>query len=265
MLPEAKYYQPDEETSWLVRQYEFISYGSKKVLTEKFVPREDVSIVFHFLDRPRLVSPVDQLLPQIFIAPLVPSANSIRICGHLDCFIVTCKPSVLSRVLGISLSSGNRICLPLPDELFVPLWKKLKGEQTEPGRIKIFTEFVNTIYPGRYIPDETDEVYEALLQKGINTGLQDIINGFSCSERTLQRRFRNRIGTTPKMLLRILRINYIWDSINSGRKIDYHDLVFLGNYFDQTHLIKDFKSITGETPDVFFRRNLGMARIFSGK
>lgn len=265
MLPETKFYQPEKEISWLVRHYEFIRYRGEKVLTDKFVPREDVSIVFHFLDRPRLVSPVDLLLPQIFIAPLVPTANLIRIQGHLDSFIVTCRPSVLSRILGISISSGNHICVSLPDEIFVPLWEKLKGEQAESGRIKIFTEFFMTIHPSRYIPDETDQVYEAIVQKGINTSLQDIINGFSCSERTLQRRFRIRLGTTPKMLVRILRINYIWDSINSGRKIDYHDLVFLGKYFDQTHLIKDFKSITGETPDVFFRRNLGMARIFSGK
>jgi len=62
-----------------------------------------------------------------------------------------------------------------------------------------------------------------------------------------------------------MRINYIWGTITAGAGIDYHDLVFLGNYFDQTHLIKDFKSITGETPERFFRRNLGVARIFSGK
>ena len=85
------------------------------------------------------------------------------------------------------------------------------------------------------------------------------------SKRTLQRRFCNRLGTTPKMLVRIIRINRIWDAITAGEKIDYHDLVYLGNYFDQTYMIKDFKSITGETPDAFFRRNLGIARIMSGK
>ncbi|MEZ5019144.1 MAG: hypothetical protein R2756_03310 [Bacteroidales bacterium] len=43
------------------------------------------------------------LLTNPFIlAAIVPSANSIRISGHLDCFIATCKPSVLSRILGIS-------------------------------------------------------------------------------------------------------------------------------------------------------------------
>jgi AraC-like DNA-binding protein len=265
MLPKAKYYLPTEEVAWLVRQFEFISYCNEKALTDKFVPREDVSIVFHFCDPPRMVSPVDQLFPPIFIAPLVPSANSIRISGHVDCFIATCKPTVLSRVLGISLAPQSRIYLTLPGNISEPLWRMMNQEQTAEGRMAAFTRFIGEIHPDRYIPDETDLIYEAILQQGINTNLHDIVSRFPVSERTLQRRFRIRIGTTPKTLVRIVRINYIWDSINSGRKIDYHDLVFLGNYFDQTHLIKDFKSITGETPDVFFRRNLGFTRILSGK
>jgi AraC-like DNA-binding protein len=265
MLPEARYYRPADEVSWLVRQYEFISYRGEQALTDKFVPRDDVSIVFHFGSLPRLISPVDRMLPGYFIAPLTPSANSISIPGKLDCFIATCKPSVLSRVFGISLAPENRIWVTLPDETFAPLWKKMKKEQSAEGRIFLFNEFVSGFHPDRYIPDEIDLIYDAIIRKGINSNLNDILRMFSCSERTLQRKFRTRLGPSPKKLVRIMRINYVWDSINSDRNIDYHDMVFLGNYFDQTHMIKDFKSITGETPDVFFRRNLRIARILSGR
>jgi len=265
MLPEAKYFQPADEVSWLVRQFEQITYVGRKVLTDKFVPREDVSIVFNFGTTPRIVSPVEKLLPPVFIAPLVPSANLITISGQLDCFIVTCRPSVLSHILNISLAPESRIYLALPDEVFTPLWKNLKDKKTADSRIEHFNLFVKEFHPEIYIPDEVDLIYDEILREGINTNLQDLITLFPGSERTLQRRFRIRIGTTPKMLVRIMRINYIWDSISAGNKIDYHDLVFLGNYFDQTHLIKDFKSITGETPDAFFKRNLGIARILSGK
>ncbi len=265
MLPEASYFQPAEEVSWLVRQFEQISYTGRKALTDKFVPREDISIVFNFGTRPRIVSPVDQLLPPVFIAPLVPSANSITISGDLDCFIATCRPSVLSHIMNISLAPESRIFLALPEEVFTPLWKKMKDKKTADDRVAHFNCFLKEFHPEIYIPDEIDKIYDEILREGINTNLQDIITRFSGSERTLQRRFRTRIGITPKMLVRIMRINYIWNSISTVRKIDYHDLVFLGNYFDQTHMIKDFKSITGETPDAFFRRNLGIARILSGK
>lgn len=265
MLPEANYYTPDADIAWLVRQYEFIRYDSSNELTDKFVPREDASIVFQFGAQPHMVSPVDQQLPRYFIAPLTPSANSIRIRGKLDCLIVICKPTVLARVFNLSLAPVGKIYISLDDDTFGPAWKKMKAERTVENRTAVFTDFVKCLHPNRYMPDETDLIYEAIIEKGISTPLHDIISGFPVSERTLQRRFRTRLGTTPKMLVRLMRINYIWDSISAGNKIDYHDLVFLGNYFDQTHLIKDFKSITGETPDAFFRRNLRMARILSGK
>lgn len=265
MLPEARYYRPAEKLSWLVKQFEFVTYTGTEALTDKFVPREDVSIVFHFRNRPRMVTPVDQTLPPVFIAPLTLTANSICLQGVIDSMIVTCRPTVLSRLLGITLTPGNKIWVPVPENLFLPLWEEMRCGKSDDARIDIFTAFINSNWHRRYIPDETDRSYDLILMKGINTTLHDITNELQVSERTLQRRFRDRLGATPKMLIRLLRINYLWETTSKGGKIDYQDLVFLGSYFDQTHLIKDFKSITGETPDAFFRRNLSMARIFSGK
>jgi AraC-like DNA-binding protein len=265
MLPEAKYYSPSANIAWLVRQFEFIRYGSPKRLTDKFVPRADAAIVFNFRSLPRMASPVRQTLPPFFIAPVCPTANSISINGPSDAMITVCNPTVLSRILGISLAPGTGICVPLPHELFHPLWYAMRDLEEPERRMEAFSRFMNSLCPGGYTPDDTDISYDLISLKGLNTQLQEIIRELPVSERTLQRRFRNRLGTTPKMLVRIIRINCIWDAITAGERIDYHDLVFLGNYFDQTHMIKDFKSITGETPDVFFRRNLGIARIMSGK
>lgn len=265
MLPEVKYYCPSANISWIVKQFEFIRHSGPNALTDKFVPRADVSLVFQFGDRPSMVSPVNQQLPGYFIAPVTSLANSICISGMLECFIVTCKPTVLSRVLGISLAHDSRLYVPLSDEVFGPIYTKMRSERNAEERIASFSVFIDSLHPGKYVPDETDMIYDAIIREGINTNLSHIIGRFSISERTLQRRFSKRLGATPKMLVRIMRINHIWDSITTDKRIDYHDLVFLGNYFDQTHMIKDFKSITGETPDVFFRRNLGFARILSGK
>jgi len=265
MLPEARYYRPAEKLSWLIRQFEFITYNGKEPLTDKFVPREDVSIVFHFRNRPQMVFPVYQTLPQVFIAPLTPTANSICLKGDNDTMIVTCRPTILSRLLGISLAPGNDIWVPAPEKLLLPVWEEMKCGRSDDARMDIFASFINRNWHRCYIPDETDRSYDLIMRKGVNTTLHDITEELQVSERTLQRRFRDRLGATPKMLIRLIRINYLWETISGGEEIDYQDLVFLGSYFDQTHMIKDFKSITGEPPRAFFRRNLSMARIFSGK
>ena len=65
--------------------------------------------------------------------------------------------------------------------------------------------------------------------------------------------------------MRIVRLNYLWTKIKYDSAVDYQDLVFNGNYFDQSHFINDFKYIVGETPNQFFNRNLEIVEYFSGK
>ena len=65
--------------------------------------------------------------------------------------------------------------------------------------------------------------------------------------------------------MRIVRFNYLWDKIRTEHVLDYQDLVFDGHFFDQSHFIKDFKDIIGETPSYFFKRNLQHLQIISGK
>ena len=65
--------------------------------------------------------------------------------------------------------------------------------------------------------------------------------------------------------MRIVLLDYLWTKIKDENAIDYQDLVFDGNYSDQSHIIKDFKSNIGETPGYFFNRKLQIAKILSGK
>jgi AraC-like DNA-binding protein len=265
MLPDVQYYSPGADASWLVRKYEFIRYDSPNTLTDKFVPREDAAIVFHFRNLPHIFTTRCQTLPPFFITPLIPKSNSISLTGPTDTMVIMCKPTVLSRILGIRLSDISSGCVHLPEELFRPVWAAMRNIEMPEVRMEIFSGFINSLCPCGYLPDETDRNYELIVRNGLCTQLHDIIKELGISERTLERRFHDRLGISPKMLIRILRINYLWRITSSKTEIDSHDLVFIGNYFDQTHFIKDFKSITGETPDAFFRRNLHVVKIFSGK
>lgn len=265
MAPEAEFFKPGKDISWLVRQFEAIHYNNSNPLTDKFVPRADTSLVFHFGNLPRIIKPAIQPLPPFFMAPLCPTANSIMMEGETEAFIVTCKPTVLSRVLGISMIPGKLIYIPISEPVFRPVWEKMKKQDNLKGRIEVFSRFIHELHPGEYVPDETDLMYDKILKNSISTSLHKIIRGFSVSERTVQRRFSDRLGITPKKLERIIKINYLWNRINANGNLDYQDLVYMGNYYDQTHFIKDFKAITGETPDHFFKRNLNVAKILSGR
>lgn len=261
----VKFHTAGKDFDWLVRQYEFIYSDFNEIVYDKFIPREDVALVFHLGSRPHLVDEQSLELPPFFLTPIKSRAHQIRCFGNLSTFIAICNPTVLSRIISINMDKKEIPYIELSAELFSPLWEKLVKCDTEESRINCFQEFVRGITALSYQPDVIDSFYHKIIKEGVHTPLSRIENSFELSERTLQRKFHIRAGVTPKTLIRIVRINHIWHKVKKGETPDYQNIVFEGNYFDQTHFIKDFKAITGETPDCFFKRDLFYAKLFSGK
>jgi AraC-like DNA-binding protein len=67
------------------------------------------------------------------------------------------------------------------------------------------------------------------------------------SSRHLQRRFASRVGVTPKMLSRILRFQNTLRRAR-GERPDWLRIAIECGYTDQSHLIHDYASLSGETP-----------------
>lgn len=261
----VKYYKPDRHLSWLVSQFETIKTHEALELEDKFVPRTDVAFVFHFKSLPQLITPVKTELQPFFIAPIIGKANAIKVCGALDTFIVNCKPSVLSRLYHLNMLPDAFLNIDLPYAVFYPLWSKLKKCNTTEKRIEVFSEFIGQKINTPYLPDDIDIVYTRIVENSLSSHLSEIFKESQLSISSIQRNFIQRVGVSPKFLARLMRINYLWDVIQNNKTLSCQDLVFFGNYFDQPHFIKDFKEITGETPNYFFKRNLDLCKILSGK
>ncbi|MCF8234771.1 MAG: helix-turn-helix domain-containing protein, partial [Bacteroidales bacterium] len=132
--------------------------------------------------------------------------------------------------------------------------KKLKSSEK---RIACFSEYVNACQNQPYCPDIIDIAFREIVENSISIPLSETLRNINMDERTLQRSFLKRIGVSPKMLARIARVNYLWEEINKQKATTYQDLVFFGNYFDQTHFIKDFMSIAkGEQKNHYLMANI---------
>ena len=260
----VKFYRNNESNDWLVRQFEVFNFN-ESFLAEKFIPRPDISIVFHFKDRPLILGETNIQLEPFFAAPIIPKSITLNFIGTMDTFIIICKPTVFTRVFSIDLTPIPKRSIDLPHAVFQPLWEELSQIKTTEERIDHFTKFVNSFQQTHYQPDAIDVFYDKIIEKGTTTLLKEIVKDFPACQRTLERNFIKRTGVSPKTLMRIVRLDYLWTKIKDENAIDYQDLVFDGNYFDQAHFINDFKSIIGETPNYFFNRNLLITKMFSGR
>lgn len=261
---QVEQYDTKNTQSWLIRQFEFFQFDDS-FIAEKFIPRPDISIIFHFKDTPLILDDTKIRLEPFFAAPIISKSLVLNFHGTMDSFVVICKPTVFSRIFAIDLSPLKKRSINLPDSLFYPLWLELSETRDASERIGLFTSFINSFHKSPYSPDAVDLLYDKIIERGSTTLLKDIIADCPGSQRTLERNFIKRTGVSPKTLMRIVRIDYLWTKIKNENAIDYQELVFKGNYFDQAHFINDFKSIIGEAPSYFFNRNLNIVKMFSGR
>jgi AraC-like DNA-binding protein len=60
--------------------------------------------------------------------------------------------------------------------------------------------------------------------------------------------FREHVGLTPKLFCRVRRFHALLDQITQGRHVNWAELAADCGYFDQAHLIRDFRAFAGITP-----------------
>lgn len=70
---------------------------------------------------------------------------------------------------------------------------------------------------------------------------------------TLARRFRHGIGLGPKPFARVRRLQRMLGACGPG--VDWAELAVRHGFFDQAHLIHDFRDLTGLTPTAYAPRS----------
>jgi len=68
---------------------------------------------------------------------------------------------------------------------------------------------------------------------------------------TLYRKFNTYTGQNPKDFIQTVRFRAALSLMSKRKYKNLTDLTYHANYYDQSHLIKDFKRYTGEAPHVF--------------
>ena len=78
------------------------------------------------------------------------------------------------------------------------------------------------------------------------------------STRHLERRFLDRVGLTPKLFSRMRRFQSVFAAIEDG-DANWAAAASACGYYDQAHLIRDFREFTGKTPmSVFSNTDAGL-------
>lgn len=75
-----------------------------------------------------------------------------------------------------------------------------------------------------------------------------------CSRRYLNLGFQEHVGVSPKLLARILRFTHAVDL--SAGPLSWAEISQACGYYDQAHMVRDFRQFSGSAPTDFARRRL---------
>lgn len=96
------------------------------------------------------------------------------------------------------------------------------------------------------------------LNNGSPMSLGAMASRYGISPRTLERRFQAEVGMGPKMYQRVVRFRRAFRMLEhqQGRGAR---IAAAAGYYDQAHLIRDFRRFTGTSPREFFRPETPLA------
>lgn len=100
------------------------------------------------------------------------------------------------------------------------------------------------------VPDPTVVAAAAMLGRG--AAVATVADRLGWTDRTLLRRFSTHVGVTPKGFARRRRLHRLLGSLPPDpRQVDWGWAAAECGYFDQAHLINEFRALTGLTPTAY--------------
>jgi AraC-like DNA-binding protein len=146
-------------------------------------------------------------------------------------------------------------------EVFGPrgdeLDRAVLAEGTDLLRINLVESFLldhlrDVVAADENVPTVTEIVYQVAKDRDI-LKVEDLVDRYGLSKRTLQRLFARYVGVSPKWVIQRYRLNEAAEQLANGGSVSQAELAQSLGFSDQAHFIRDFKSIVGVSPAAYAR------------
>lgn len=179
------------------------------------------------------------------------------------------KPKGLYLFSKIEMKHTIDACFS-PVECFGNEMKAIENElfhmTSQEDRIELLTNFFNKKLHQEQ--DNIDVVFEEIVDSiEASIGMISVnvlCEQFALSHKSIERKFIKNLGITPKRYCRLVRTVNCLREGSQVNNLDLTDLAYRFAYFDQSHFIKDVRSITNHSPRDFYQKNKGIQSLTFG-
>ena len=252
---------------WLVQ----VADTTKSDSIAKISPSGYPEIIFHFGDSVSIHTSECHLpgeTTHAIVAGQITQPVYINLNKDLNCLCVKLQPYALSSLFrinsleftnrAISLNEISSAIIPkqIYDELSETIDDSLKIAIIENHLRKLLNRNDNFFCP------VTSFVIDCFRNNSLK--INELSQALKISSRSLERKIKENLGVSPKMLYRIIRFNKTYNLIKYNREINLQEITFLLGYFDLSHMIKEFKEFTGSSPLCYLKKENPYNSHFAG-
>jgi AraC-like DNA-binding protein len=226
-----------------------------KSLTIKLAPSTSLLLMAQYRPAAVRARHLNRELPVKWATQIHEGTLYLQPSGPLGVIIVCLKPEGASRIVGAFLREFGNGAVDLrtifPSSSVSTCEELLASAQCSAERIAL----VEAALFRRLKPRLDLTAYQAasVLRSDPAISLQQLASELDLSERQLSRAFHRTFGLGLKQFARLSRIERIVARRNIG--LSWAEIAYATNLTDQAHLVREFKSIVGETPTEFFGRD----------
>jgi AraC-like DNA-binding protein len=165
-------------------------------------------------------------------------------------------PQALKLVFGLNAHELTDTCLDI-DSIAKKHGKYLKEQllnaQSVTAQIDLLATYIHLNAEKNQAQQDKIIKYVLLLmiQSGGSILLKELQQQVKISERSLERRFKQHVGISPKLFSRICGFQSSLAQLNSNGYHKLSDVAYANGYADQSHFIRTFKAFSGLSPYQF--------------
>lgn len=105
-------------------------------------------------------------------------------------------------------------------------------------------------------PDIVDFALKKVQMNGSPSLIKNLCSAANISHKHLITLFNDKVGLSPKLLYRINKFNKAISLTSEQEKVDWSEIAFDCHYYDQAHLINEFRYFSGVSPNKYLKKRL---------
>jgi AraC-like DNA-binding protein len=130
----------------------------------------------------------------------------------------------------------------------------LDADSTE-ARVQIIERFLfQKLWLSKLHINKAEKAARIIEDRNGLVSIQNLLDEIGSSRRSLERKFTEKVGVSPKFYARIRRFAYVSYRL-LYQKTSWQDIAYDAGYYDHSHFIKDFQFFNRQNPSAYLQHH----------